>query len=94
MSSRSKGQSPHAAILERRIKARAAAMGMTLLDVAKNGGCTYQSLHAWLSSGVLTPLAKDVLKKSLGVTDMWLESVAYGDICDGLDAIYSNAVIL
>lgn len=76
-------------ILERRVKSRAAAMGMNLAKIARQGGCTYQSLHAWLRLGNLTPLAKDVLRNTLGVTDAWLESKSFADICDGLDALYA-----
>ena len=77
-----------ATILERRIKSRAAAMGMSLTDVAERGGCTYQSLHNWLSSGQLTPLAREVLRNALGVSDSWLESRVYADVMDGLDALF------
>ena len=54
--------------LERRIKARLAAMDLTLQDLARLGGCTVQSIRNWLNGG-LTTSGRACLRNGLGVSD-------------------------
>lgn len=76
-----------AKVLERRVKGRAAMMGLSLTAVAKLGGVSLQSLVGWLSSGQLTGKARRVLKYALAVDDDWLDSESFEDVGNGLNVL-------
>jgi len=76
-----------ATILERRVKGRAAMMGLSLSTIASMGGVSFQSVCNWLQSGRLTRRARIVLRQTLAVSDVWLESTTYKDVGDGLDSL-------
>ena len=70
-------------VLQRRVKARCALLGLSLGDIAKLSGASETSIHKWLKIE-LTPKGREVFRNVLGVSDDWLDSKLFSDVHAGL----------
>lgn len=75
-------------ILERRIKARAALLGLSVTDIARLGDVSTQSLFTWLKSGI-TPKGVQVVCDVLGVNSDWIKSQSADDVGVGITAAWA-----
>ena len=71
-------------ILERRVNARCALLGIRLSDIAKLSGCSETSVHKWIRVE-LTTKGRTVFRDVLGVSDDWLDSESFADVHEGLE---------
>lgn len=75
--------------LERRVKARAAAMGYSLEDLVRAGKFSRQSLHFWLRAK-LSKKGAEQLKPLLGVDDAWFACKDIETALAGLSALLAK----
>lgn len=75
-------------ILERRIKARAALLGLSVTDIARLGGVSAQSIFTWLKKG-LTPKGEQVICDVLAVPRSWLHEADANNVGVGITAAWA-----
>ncbi len=78
-------------ILERRVRARVAALGITLDSLIKSAGVSRNTVHIWLKSGVITSKGHRALGAGLGVGPEWFADTSIDRCLEGVDAIVSTA---
>ena len=72
--------------LERRVKARAALLGMNISDLSRLSGVSAQSFYYWFS-GNITDKCRQTICDALWVDSEWIDSKKATDVGDGLDGM-------